>query len=443
VDTPARRARLASPGLPEVTTPLHQPLEGEMTLLGFEAPATTLAGDAEMQVDLLWQARGIPPEEYRSMVLLMDAQDRAWSSGGSFRPRGHEPAPPTTMWLPGDYAYDPHIITPLPGTPPGDYRVVTALFDKETLTPASVLGPAGDPQGHDLTLGTVRVTRPAQPPRLADLDVPPEATMQACGALGLWAMEIDREQAAPGDLVAVRWVWERLDESNGEAWTSAQLTLRDASGNVAREWELPPSAAWWPVTEWRAGERWVGRHVVRLPGGLSDQRYTLAVSGPGCELPLAEASLVVTAPERSWTVPESLRPADAVFGEKIELAGYDITPAPSEIQIQPGETVKVTLAWQALDEMEDSYHVFVHLRDEAGRVIAQNDGVPAGWTRPTTGWAPGEVVLDERRIALPREMTPGAYTLHVGWYLPEGPRLVTQHEEDNIVLATIQIAPTD
>ncbi len=448
VDTPVRRARLSTPGLPEVATPLHQPFEGEMTLLGFEAPAATLAGDAEMQVDLLWQARGVPPEEYRSMVLLMDAQDRAWSSGGSFRPRGHEPAPPTTMWLPGDYAYDPHIITPLPGTPPGDYRVVTALFDKETLTPASVLGPEGDPQRHDLTLGAVRVTRPAHPLSLAALRVPSEATMQTCGALGLWSMEIDREQAAPGEEVAVRWVWERLadgetGESNGEAWDTAQLTLQDASGAVAQEWQLPPATAWWPVTAWRAGERWVGRHVVRLPGGLSDQPYTLAVSGPGCESPLAEASLSVIAPERSWAVPETLYPADAVFAEKIELAGYQITPAPSEVPIQPGDSVKVTLAWQALDEMDESYHVFVHLRDETGRMVAQDDGIPAGWARPTTGWASDEVVVDEREIALPREMAPGAYTLHVGWYLPEGLRLFTRDGEDGVVLATLQIAPTD
>ncbi|MFP4395492.1 MAG: hypothetical protein ACLFTI_09530 [Anaerolineales bacterium] len=441
VDSPVRRARLATPGLPEVATPLHQPFEGEMILLGFEVPETTLPGDAEMQVDLLWAARGIPSREYRSMVLLMDDQDRAWSSRGSFRPRGYEPAPPTTMWLPGDYAYDPHIITPLPGAPPGNYRVVTALFDKDTLTPASVLGAEGNSQGHDLTLGTVQVTRPTQAPSLADLGVPAEATLQACGALGLWSMEIDREQAAPGDLVAVRWVWERLGETNGEAWDTARLTLRDTSGVVAREWDLPPATAWWPVSAWREGERWIGRHVVRLPGGLSDQTYTLTVSGPGCDASLAEASLSVIAPERSWTAPDGLHPADAVFAEKVALAGYKITPA--ETEIAPGASVQATLAWQALDEMEESYHVFLHLRDEAGRMVAQHDGIPAGWTRPTPGWAPGEVVVEERRIALPREMAPGAYTLHAGWYLPEAegqPRLITRDEEDGVVLATFEIA---
>ena len=190
----------------------------------------------------------------------------------------------------------------------------------------------------------------------------------------------------------------------------------------------------------RASVGWVATWC-DCPAACRISAYTLAVSGPMCDAPLAEASLSVIAPERSWVVPDDpCIPPTPSSQRKLNLQATTSRPSPSESEIQPGESVKVTLAWQALDEMEESYHVFVHLRDEAGRVIAQNDGVPAGWTRPTTGWAPGEVVMEERQIALPREMAPGAYTLHVGWYLPEGLRLPTQDEEDGVVLATIQIA---
>jgi hypothetical protein len=44
--------------------------------------------------------------------------------------------------------------------------------------------------------------------------------------------------------------------------------------------------------------------------------------------------------------------------------------------------------------------------------------VPAGWTRPTTGWLPGEYVVDTHRLVLAEGTPPGDYALLVGLYLP-------------------------
>ena len=114
------------------------------------------------------------------------------------------------MWQPGHYGYDPHVVSLLPGAPPGEYRVVVALFDKHTLAPASDLGAEGNPMGPELTLGTVRVTRPGQVAELSALDVPEDARRWRCGDLGLLKMTVDRERAAPGELIGVRWAWEAL-----------------------------------------------------------------------------------------------------------------------------------------------------------------------------------------------------------------------------------------
>ncbi|HQE91613.1 MAG TPA: hypothetical protein PLH19_03645 [Anaerolineae bacterium] len=427
---PVHHSRLAAGVLPEVDTPLAQPFTGGLTLLGYDIASAELPADGEVQIDLLWQAREIPSLEYRTVILLTDAEGRYWSPAGTMRPRGYEPTPPTTMWLPGQYAYDPHIVQPLPGTPPGEYSIVVSLFDKSTLTPASVVGADGNPSGPDLTLGTLKITPPQTPTDLPALDVPADAVLRRCGALGLWTMTADRARAAPGEIVGLRWVWEAL--ARPQDALLAMLTVSDAAGSVARTWELPLAAAWWPTDRWSAGERWVGRPVVRLPGGLESGTYRLAVHLPGCDEALAETFIEVRAPERVWQAPDDLLPADVIFSDQVRLVGYALEPATPVA----GKTLTVRLAWQAMAEMESSYRVFVHLLGSDGHILAQSDGEPANWMRPTTGWAVGEIVVETREIAVPATLSAGGAILRVGLYLPDGPRLITTAGEDAFVLGS-------
>lgn len=435
VPNPVYRSRLEL-GLPEVTAARHQPFAGGLTLLGSSIEARAFPADEELLVELLWAARDIPPREYRAIPLLLGPDGQTWSHAGTARPRGYEPTPPTTLWLPGQYAYDPHLVIPLPGTPPGVYDVVVSLFDKDTLAPASPLGADGAPLGLHLPLATVQVNRPAEPFSLAQLGVPADAAPATCGTLALWSMTADRVQAAPGDVVAVRWVWEALAIPDQ---TTAILRLLNAAGVVAREWQLPPAAEWWPTSRWQPGDRWIGRHVLRLPGGLESGAYRLETTLAGCDAPLSAIALDVVAPERVWDVPADLRPADVLFGDAILLAGHDFAPQTA----RPGETVQVRLAWQARAEMDAAYRVFLHLvapdGAPSGALVAQHDGEPAAWTRPTPGWAVGEIVIETRALTLPAAALPGEYRLRVGWYLPGQSRLLTAEGADAFELGMLTV----
>jgi hypothetical protein len=292
-----------------------------------------------------------------------------------------------------------------------------------------VLGADGNPAGPDVTLGTLRITRPLSTPNLRTLEVPDGAALQVCGPVGLWAMAADRAQAAPGEIVGLRWVWEAVETPDRAM--PAVLALRDAEGAVVRTWELPPVAAWWPTDRWSEGDRWVGRPVIRLPGDLGSGDYRLEVGISACETTLAAVSIAINAPDRVWQVPEDVLPADVVFDGKVRLAGYAIESAPRR--------VRVRLVWQALDAMDASYRVFLHLQYAGGHVVGQSDGEPADWMRPTTGWAVGEVVSEVREIVLPPDTPPGEYIVRVGLYLPAGPRLLTNDGADAFVLGTVQI----
>ncbi len=394
-----------------------------LTLLGADLDADA---PPAFTVKMLWGTEATPPSEDIAVALLLGPDGRQWSPAGTGRPRGYEPPPPTTMWQPGQYAYDPQIVTPLPGTPPGTYTVAVSLFDRHTLKPASVLGADGNPQAPRYDLGTVTLTRPVTSATLAELSVPPTATLRTCGPLGLWHVRADRATAAPGDLIALHWVWESLAPSPHPL----SVTVRLGDKTYLR----PPSAPWWPTNRWQAGDRWIGQPVIAVPGGLPSGEYHITLTLPHCP-PLAELPLRVVAPTRHWTVSDSFTPLDVPFGTQIRLAGYEITPT----EATAGDAIRISLAWQAQAEMNHSYRVFVHLLASDGHLVAQDDGIPAGWTRPTTGWAVGEVITETRTLRLPPELARGGYEVQVGLYLPDGPRLVLPTGEDAYQLAEVQV----
>ena len=95
----------------------------------------------------------------------------------------------------------------------------------------------------------------------------------------------------------------------------------------------------------------------------------------------------------------------------IRLKGYAITP-----EAQPGGAILLTLLWESLRPVDQSYHVFVHLLDERGTIAAEKDGQPVQWTRPTNSWQTGEQIADRYGILLPETFAPGRYTIAVGLY---------------------------
>jgi hypothetical protein len=108
------------------------------------------------------------------------------------------------------------------------------------------------------------------------------------------------------------------------------------------------------------------------------------------------------------------------FGGQIKLLGYTLEVE----EIQPGDSVRLTLYWQALADMETSYTVFTHLIDQDGRIMGQKDNRPVSGLYPTTEWTPGEEIVDRYEIATAPEIPPGEYSIEIGLYeLESGERL--------------------
>jgi hypothetical protein len=110
------------------------------------------------------------------------------------------------------------------------------------------------------------------------------------------------------------------------------------------------------------------------------------------------------------------------LGEEIALIGFDWEPG------GPGETAQVTLYWKALRSVSSNYQVFVHVRNDAGAVVAQSDRLNPG-DYPSERWPMDQYVRDVHRLEIPTGLPPGVYRLAVGlWTMADGVRLPVADE---------------
>jgi hypothetical protein len=90
-------------------------------------------------------------------------------------------------------------------------------------------------------------------------------------------------------------------------------------------------------------------------------------------------------------LPPDLVPVSAVFGNAIELVGYRLEPA----ALVPGQAARVTFFWRCRAELNEPWHVFVHLDDATGSGMRINgDHDPATGRFPTDAWRVGDVIAD-------------------------------------------------
>ncbi len=107
-------------------------------------------------------------------------------------------------------------------------------------------------------------------------------------------------------------------------------------------------------------------------------------------------------------------PLHYTLGNAVALVGYDV---PDTIP----RALPLTLYWQASSEMEQDYTVFVHVFDEQGHLLGQDDSQPCDGRYPTSVWGKGRIFDEKHYVTIPRAVSPGRRQLRivVGMYLLE------------------------
>lgn len=109
----------------------------------------------------------------------------------------------------------------------------------------------------------------------------------------------------------------------------------------------------------------------------------------------------------------------ARFGQVAELSAVGV-------RWLDAQNLLVSLSWQALSSPQNDFTAFVHVLDQRGALLAQDDAQPVVGFRPTSTWRDGEAVLDYHWITLPEGTTVQDGSLSIGLYESStGERLLT------------------
>jgi MFS family permease len=293
-------------------------------------------------------------------------------------------------------------------------------------------------------LSPIYLARAYRPPTLLpDTQVPDGAQpirLDFGDVARLYAFRVTPQRTAPGAEVGVTLCWQALSAPRMNYSVFVQL-VGEANSIAGRRGTYPGLGSF-ATTLWRPGDSFCDLYRVPVNGdahgpavyavevGLfdlqtGDRMPATDAAGNDVEfVGVADVKLAGTA----VAVPASATSVEADFMDKVTLLGYETHPAPSSAALS------LTLYWRARAPMTVDYTVFLHVVDEAGKVVAQGDAPPVAGHYPTHWWDPGEVVADKHTIPLPEDLRPGDYRVLIGVYSPAtGERLPRAGASGDIV----------
>jgi hypothetical protein len=212
--------------------------------------------------------------------------------------------------------------------------------------------------------------------------------------------------------------------------------------------QLGPVEARWTTdsrlltSQWLPGEVVAERYELPVPFTLPPGEYPLRLgyadlSGGRAELDLStggttmELATITVLPSPPSSLPsggneggQALANLDnqvALMGARARDGGQARGATWEEpLIVEAGRPLHLTLTWRALALPRDSFTVFIHLIDGAGRRVGGHDYTPLGGACPTylwfPKWLPGQTFTDPYRLIVPPDLPPGDYWLEVGMY---------------------------
>ncbi|MBK8136122.1 MAG: glycosyltransferase family 39 protein [Chloroflexi bacterium] len=113
-------------------------------------------------------------------------------------------------------------------------------------------------------------------------------------------------------------------------------------------------------------------------------------------------------------------PSGALFdfpGGELELVDYAL----SSTVLTEGGSLEIALNWRVDMPPVQDYKITVQLLDQDGTLIVQRDAEPVGYQRPTSTWAPDEIIHDRHALLIPNALPAPQYRLIVGVYASVSP----------------------
>jgi len=272
-------------------------------------------------------------------------------------------------------------------------------------------------------------------------------------ANGIELLGYDLADEAPrqGDTLNVRLYWRTEAPQAADARPFLHLDAITGGQTWANQTKVHPGGK--PTSTWLPGFYVVDDYrlvvpadtpavVADLSAGLVDARgERVPLADGGDRGILARLHVRQRQPLSAAQLPN--RTATYRLGDAVQLLGHSVTiHQPAAGKTGDGAALDIVLYWQTNRPLAVDYTVFVHVTDGKDALIAQGDGPPVENRYPTSAWRPGQIIADQRRVALPQMSALEGLSVTVGLYTPaDGARLpVTDSKgrrlpQDQIVLS--------
>ncbi len=293
--------------------------------------------------------------------------------------------------------------------PPGNYELELSLVDEVSNAQIPVLAQNGSFHGVAYNTGDVVLPMQEQAIDPARLDmIAADNAAWLDGSLLLLGYPQLPERVTNGASLTLDLFWQAAGSLPDNLMVSVQLGQEEP--------ELFPLSSY-DSGLWPPGMIVQEKYSLPVPEHMEAGQVSLMVrplfadGQPPVEPAVTLGHVQIAAINRLFTLPDDIEaPLFAHFEPGITLHGAN----PGEIGISPGESLDLTLYWQAEARTEEPVTAFVHLLDDQGNIVAQADRWPGGL--PSNIWAGGQVIVDEYEVELPPMVAPGTYQIAVGLY---------------------------
>lgn len=265
----------------------------------------------------------------------------------------------------------------------------------------------------------------------------------------LLGYDLAEDTVTPGEALHVTLYWRALAPM-AENYSVFVHLLAENEIVIAQR-NLYPGKGAFPTSQWQPGDAFADTYRLEVsPTALAPTAAQIEVGlyrhETGERLPLRGAQansirlgdLLVRAKTNG-----APNPLEINLEDQIALVGYAL----DRTAARPGETLHLTLYWEALAEMDEDYTVFAQVLGGDHRIWAQKDSWPQDGAAPTSSWQPGQVIVDRYELALAPDTPAGVYQLQVGLYLSETMRRLNVlgpggHVRDNrVLLNPVRVLP--
>ncbi len=280
--------------------------------------------------------------------------------------------------------------------------------------------------------GNVRLVIYAVPREGMGAEIQHPLDLRLGDGIALVGYSLADAQVRAGDVLQLTLFWQALGEI-GERYKVFAHVL-DGRSFIVGQRDAEPGGGARPTTTWEEGEQMTDNYGVLVLPGTPPGEYQLEIGMYSLETgerltvsedgqPLGDCVLLepiqVLQPDAQPPIEalgmENRRQVD--FGP-VRLLGYNLSKLGFEHQpeepVRPGDTLHLTLFWQAVGEMETDFTLTLELRDQAGDVVVSREVKPTGGAHPPSNWQNGEIVRDQQNLALSGDLASGVYALLFG-----------------------------